>query len=119
MTTYPKTKAVLNEWKNYVVLGSRSRLRRSGVPKGSRLQKSIKGKISQKLFRDSKGRFTGGGEQPMLTFSFNAYGEFVDQGVKGTDSRIKNYVRNGNTDTTSLSNESQFQLLRNGLNLEA
>ena len=95
MTTYPKTKAVLNEWKNYVVLGSRSRLRRSGVPKGSSLQKSIKGKISQKLFRDSKGRFTGGGEQPMLTFSFNAYGEFVDQGVKGTDSRIKNYVRNG------------------------
>ena len=95
MTTYPKTKAVLNEWKNYVVLGSRSRLRRSGVYKGSRLQKSIKGQITQKLFRDGKGRFTGGGERPILTFSFNAYGEFVDQGVRGTDSRVKGYVGEG------------------------
>jgi hypothetical protein len=95
MTTYPKTKAVLNEWKNYVILGSRSRLRRSGVYKGSNLQKSIKGRINQKLFRDDRGRFTGGGERPMLTFQFNAYGEFLDQGVTGRDSSIDGHVKNG------------------------
>ena len=95
MTTYPKTKAVLNEWKNYVVLSSRSRLRLSGTYKGSRLQKSIKGQVTQKLFRDGRGRFTGGGTLPLLTFSFNDYGEFVDQGVTGRDSSIKGHVKNG------------------------
>ena len=52
-------------------------------------------KLGQARRKDVADMISAGGEQPMLTFSFNAYGEFLDQGVKGTDSRIKNYVRNG------------------------
>jgi hypothetical protein len=89
-SNYPTATGVLEKYKKYVVLAAKRNL--SGKHKGSgSLSRSIKGYIDKKFNRNIAGKFTGGSTLPSLTFEFNEYGEFLDQGVKGSRS---NYVAN-------------------------
>ena len=94
-TTYPTATRVLEKWKKYVVSQARRNLSVNGTSKDGKLYSSLKGIIDKRMNRSSKGRFTGGSVMPSLRFEYPAYGEFLDQGVKGTNSSKDGYVSNG------------------------
>lgn len=50
------------------------------------LGRSLKGVVKKFAFRGAGGKFTGGTTMPSLDFSFNEYGKYVDEGVKGSKS---------------------------------
>ena len=85
-------------YKRYVVQQSRSNLTKggeNGSHKGTgSLYKSIKGRVTGKMNRGLRGRFTGGSEMPSLEFQMNMYGKFLDEGVRGSKS---NYIENRDT----------------------
>ncbi len=85
----------MEAYKRYVVSQSRANLSRGG-DNGSHsasgaLYRSIKGKVSSRMNRGLKGRFTGGSEMPSLEFEMAIHGKFLDEGVKGSKS---NYLEN-------------------------
>lgn len=87
-TTYPRATQVLEEYRRWVVGQSKANLskgKRNSNATGN-LKGSIKGYIQKKFNRDIKGRFTGGSELPSLRFEMLKYGEYVDEGVKGSQS---------------------------------
>lgn len=85
-TNYPKTHAVTEKFKKYVVNQSKAELGRQKKRSSGALKKSIRGIINKKFNRNEKGRFTGGSTIPQLSFEMEHYGKFVDQGVQGEDS---------------------------------
>lgn len=91
-SNYPRATGVLQDFMEYVVKKAKGNLssRKMG---NSELSKSIKYKISKQFNKNNLGKFTGGSSMPSGTISFNYYGEFVDQGVKGT----KDARRGGST----------------------
>lgn len=86
---WTNTIAALTRYRDYVIKFSRNNLTRQGIGSSSRLYKTLKGIISNKFNRDARGRFTGG-QFPSLTFFMESYGNFVDQGVKGTNDKDSN-----------------------------
>jgi len=94
-TTYPTATKVLNKWKKYVISQARRNLSINGTSKDGKLYTSLKGIIDKRMNRSTKGRFTGGSALPSLRFEYPAYGEFLDQGVTGTNPDKKDYVSNG------------------------
>lgn len=88
----------MDRYKRYVVQQSRSNLTKggeNGSHKGTgSLYKSIKGKVTSRMNRGLKGRFTGGTTLPSLEFTMNSYGKFLDEGVRGSKS---NYLANRDT----------------------
>lgn len=83
-STYPKATKVLERYRRYVVSQAKANLTRKGTT-SNELKSSIKGYVIKKFNRGVGGRFTGGTSLPRLEFTMNAYGQFVDTGVKGTD----------------------------------
>lgn len=94
-TTYPTATRVLEKWKKYVVSQARRNLSVNGTSKDGKLYSSLKGIIDKRMNRSSKGRFTGGSVMPSLRFEYPAYGEFLDQGVTGTNPSKDGHVSNG------------------------
>jgi hypothetical protein len=94
-TTYPTATKVLDKWRKYVVSQARRNLSINGTSKDGKLYTSLKGIVDKRMNRSAKGRFTGGSSLPSLRFEYPAYGEFLDQGVKGTNPDKKDYVSNG------------------------
>lgn len=90
-STYPRATAVLNNYRKYVVQQSKSNLTKAGHKASGKLYGSIRGYISKKFNRSATGLFTGGSTMPSLTFEMASYGEFVDEGVHGSES---SYVEN-------------------------
>lgn len=64
---------------------SKANLSKSKGNASGKLKNSIKGKISKRFKRDSGGRFLGGSDLPSLQFEMLKYGEFQDEGVRGSD----------------------------------
>ena len=93
-TTYPLANKVLKTWGKYVIQQGRSILAKQGSSKDG-LYKKMTYVIQSKMNRNLKGRFTGGSTLPQLSFVHPAYGEFVDQGVRGTNTNKEGYVANG------------------------
>jgi len=94
-TTYPRATKVLDKWRKYVVSQARRNLSVNGTSKDGKLYTSLKGIIDKRMNRSLKGRFTGGSVLPSLRFEYPAYGEFLDQGVTGTNPDKDNHVSNG------------------------
>ena len=93
-TTYPLANKLLKTWGKYVVQQGRSILAKQGSSKDG-LYRKMKYVIQSKMNRNLKGRFTGGSTLPQLSFVHPAYGEYVDQGVRGTNPNKEDYVSNG------------------------
>ena len=97
-STYPRARRVMDSYRKYVIQQSRSNLSKGGEHgthnASSSLYKSIKGKISSKMNRSLKGRFTGGSTLPSVEWEMKNYGKFLDEGVKGSNS---NYLENRNS----------------------
>lgn len=85
-TTYPRATQVLEEYRRWVVGQSKANLGKGKNSASGALKNSIKGYINKKFNRDVKGRFTGGAQLPSLRFEMLKYGEFVDEGVRGSKS---------------------------------
>ena len=83
-STYPKATKVLERYRRYVVSQAKANLTRRGTT-SNELKSSIKGYVRKKFNRGVGGRFTGGTSLPTLEFTMNAYGQYVDTGVKGTN----------------------------------
>ena len=83
------TLKALRKYRDYVIKQARANLTRKGMGAHTRLYKSLRGIVAVKQGRDTLGRFTTG-MQPQLTFFMEKYGDFVDQGVKGTDDNDSN-----------------------------
>lgn len=94
-TTYPLATKVLHKWKKYVISQGRRNLSLNGTKTDSGLYTKLKGIVDKRMNRSLKGRFTGGSVMPSLRFEYPAYGEFMDQGVKGTNPDKDGYVANG------------------------
>ena len=94
-STYPTATKVLEKWKKYVVSQARRNLSVNGTSRDGKLYTSLKGVIDKRMNRGIKGRFTGGSSLPSLRFEYPSYGEFLDQGVKGTNPEKDGYVSNG------------------------
>jgi hypothetical protein len=94
-STYPTATKVLEKWKKYVVSQARRNLSVNGTSKDGKLYTNLKGIIDKRMNRGIKGRFTGGSSLPSLRFEYPSYGEFLDQGVKGTNPEKDDYVSNG------------------------
>ena len=94
-TTYPLATRVLEKWKKYVVSQARRNLSVNGTSKDGKLYTSLRGVIDKRMNRGLKGRFTGGSSLPSLSFEYPAYGEFLDQGVTGTNPDKEGHVSNG------------------------
>jgi len=88
---YTRAYRVLDKFKRYVVQQSKSNLTKGNHNASSDLYGSIKGYINKRQKRSLAGKFTGGSSLPQLSFEMNAYGEFLDKGVKGSKS---NYIKN-------------------------
>jgi len=93
-TTYPLANKLLKTWGKYVIQQGRSILAKQNSSKDG-LYRKMKYVIQSKMNRNLKGRFTGGSTLPQLSFVHPAYGEFVDQGVRGTNPSKDDYVANG------------------------
>ena len=93
-TTYPLANKLLKTWGKYVIQQGRSILAKQQSSKDG-LYRKMKYVIQSKMNRNLKGRFTGGSTLPQLSFVHPAYGEFVDQGVRGTNPNKEDYVANG------------------------
>jgi len=93
-TNYPKATGVLIDFKKYVISQSRRNLTKGGKNGSHRasdsLYSSLKGYINKK-FNRSGGKFTGGSSMPSLTFQMNKYGQYLDEGVRGSKS---SYLKN-------------------------
>lgn len=85
-TTYPRATQVLEVYRRWVVGQSKANLGKGKNSASGALKGSIKGYIKKRFNRDIKGRFTGGTELPSLRFEMLKYGEYVDEGVKGSKS---------------------------------
>lgn len=81
---YPQTEKVLKKFRAYMLQQSKSNLAKRRLHSSGDLKKSIKGIIYKTQARNTLGQFTGKRELPSIQFSMNAYGDFVDQGVKGS-----------------------------------
>jgi hypothetical protein len=82
-STYPKATQVLEEYRRWVVGQSKANLAKGGN-RGA-LYGSVRGYVRKKFNRSALGRFTGGTALPSLEFTYNAYGDFLDKGVQGSE----------------------------------
>jgi len=85
-STYPRATAVLNRYRRYVVQQSKSNLTKAGHKASGKLYGSVRGYVNKKFNRSALGAFTGGSTVPSLTFEYANYGEFIDEGVHGSES---------------------------------
>lgn len=85
-TTYPRATQVLEVYRRWVLAQSKANLSKSKSNSSGALKNSIKGYIKKKFNRGVKGRFSGGSELPSLRFEMLKYGEFIDEGVRGSKS---------------------------------
>ena len=85
----------MEQYKRYVIQQSRSNLTKGGEHgthnASSKLYQSIKGKVTGKMNKGLRGRFTGGSEMPSVEWEMAIHGKFLDEGVKGSKS---NYIEN-------------------------
>lgn len=85
-STYPRATQVLEEYRRWVVAQSKANLTKGKSNASSKLKNSIRGYIIKRFNRNAMGQFTGGSELPSLRFTMLKYGEFVDEGVRGSES---------------------------------
>ena len=83
-STYPKATQVLEEYRRWVLAQSKANLSKGG--NRGELHGSVRGYVRKKFNRSALGRFTGGTQLPSLEFTYNAYGDFLDKGVQGSES---------------------------------
>lgn len=82
-SNYPKATGVFEKFKKKQIADSKNALKGKGHSNTGRLAASIKGAVKKYAFRSS-GRFTGGTTLPSLEFQYLQYGDYQDEGVKGS-----------------------------------
>ena len=84
-STYPRATQVTEEYRRWVVGQSKANLGRGSNSASGALKSSVKGYIKKRFNRGVGGMFTGGTTLPSLRFEYLKYGDFIDEGVQGSD----------------------------------